>query len=126
VPRLAHSFSVRVQLLFAIGLAGAGTGQQMLFSTPGAELPDVYLSKSVAFLEECKLGNTGACTNNAPDQSDTTYTVVLTHPPGMREDETVGCSIQREAQQLVVDALVCMCGNKGEGGGDAHVPMKVD
>ena len=51
----------------------------MLFSSPGAELPDVYLSESVIFLDE-----TSKSSNNKK-----TYTVVLTHPPGMREDETV-------------------------------------
>jgi hypothetical protein len=57
---------------------GGGSGRSMLFSTPGVELPDVYLSESVVFLEE------------DPSKSNSkTYTVVLTHPPGMREDETV-------------------------------------
>ena len=48
----------------------------MLFSSPGAELPDVYLSESVIFLNEA---------------ATETYSIVLTHPPGMREDETVRC-----------------------------------
>ena len=48
----------------------------MLFSSPGAELPDVYLSESVIFLNEA---------------ASETYSIVLTHPPGMREDETVRC-----------------------------------
>lgn len=56
------------------------TGRDMLFSNPGAELPDVYLSESVVFVEES--------TANPPSNQQT-YTVVLTHPPGMREDETV-------------------------------------
>jgi hypothetical protein len=57
---------------------GGGSGRSMLFSTPGVELPDVYLSESVVFLEE------------DPSKSNSkTYTVVLTHPPGMREDETI-------------------------------------
>ena len=64
---------------FCATLAGAqdlGTGRDMLFSNPGAELPDVYVSESVLFVQE-----------SAEDA--TTYTVVLTHPPGMREDETI-------------------------------------
>ena len=56
------------------------TSREMLFSSPGAELPDVYLSESVIFLDECA---GASCTNKK------TYTVVLTHPPGMREDETI-------------------------------------
>ena len=55
-------------------LNAEGTGRDLLFSNPGAELPDVYLSKSVIFASE-----------GDADQ----YSVVLTHPPGMREDETV-------------------------------------
>jgi hypothetical protein len=55
------------------------TARDMLFSNPGAELPDVYLSESVVFVEESDAGTT----------NEQTYTVVLTHPPGMREDETV-------------------------------------
>jgi len=51
------------------------TSREMLFSSPGAELPDVYLSESVIFLDECA---GASCTNKK------TYTVVLTHPPGMR------------------------------------------
>ena len=39
----------------------------------------VYLSESVVFVEESDAGTTNS----------ETYTVVLTHPPGMREDETV-------------------------------------
>ena len=64
---------------FCATLAGAqdlGTGRDMLFSNPGAELPDVYVSESVLFVQE------------SADEA-TTYTVVLTHPPGMREDETI-------------------------------------
>lgn len=59
--------------------ADASTARNMLFSNPGAELPDVYLSESVVFVEESDAGTTNS----------QTYTVVLTHPPGMREDETV-------------------------------------
>jgi hypothetical protein len=55
------------------------TARDMLFSNPGAELPDVYLSESVVFVEESDAGTT----------NEQTYTVVLTHPPGMREDETI-------------------------------------
>ena len=60
-------------------LASESTGRDMLFSNPGAELPDVYLSESVVFVEE----------SDATTSNQETYTVVLTHPPGMREDETV-------------------------------------
>eukprot|EP01052_Picozoa_sp_SAG31_P009701 SAG31_NODE_515_length_14710_cov_6.289097_11_plen_369_part_00 len=51
-----------------------GTGREMLWSDPAADLPDVLLSTSVEYLTE---------------GSDFTYTVVLTHQPGMREDQTV-------------------------------------
>ena len=62
-------------------LAGeGGTGREMLFSSPGAELPDVYLSESVIFLNEA---------------ASDTYSIVLTHPPGMREDETVRVTAPR-------------------------------
>ena len=40
---------------FCATLAGAqdlGTGRDMLFSNPGAELPDVYVSESVLFVQE--------------------------------------------------------------------------
>ena len=53
-----------------------GTGRDLLFSNPGAELPDVYISESVIFTQESAI-------------EAETYTVVLTHPPGMREDETI-------------------------------------
>ena len=66
-------------MMYALARADPSTGRDMLFSTPGAELPDVYLSESVIFLDE-----SSKSTNNKK-----TYTVVLTHPPGMREDETV-------------------------------------
>jgi hypothetical protein len=46
----------------------------MLFSDPGSALPDVFISTSVRHVAE---GDSFA------------YTVVLTHTPGMREDETV-------------------------------------
>ena len=62
--------------------AQPSTSREMLFSNPGAELPDVYLSESVVFVEESTAGTA----------NEQTYTVVLTHPPGMREDETV-CSL---------------------------------
>lgn len=62
---------------------------EMLFSTPSAELPDVYLSESVLFASECVLNAQGKCTVTDSPNSVKSYTVVLTHPPGMREDETV-------------------------------------
>ncbi len=46
----------------------------MLFSDPASALPDVFISTSVRHITE---GESFA------------YTVVLTHPPGMREDETI-------------------------------------
>ena len=54
--------------------AADGTGRDMLFTNPVAELPDVYISESVLFLEE---------------GVSAFYTVQLTHQPGVREDETV-------------------------------------
>ena len=51
-----------------------GTGRDLLFSNPGASLPDIYLSDSVKF---------------ASEGGHFFYSIVLTHPPGMREDETV-------------------------------------
>ena len=51
-----------------------GAGRRQLFSTPAQPLPDVYVSKSVVDLDEGK---------------STTYTIQLTHAPGMREDGTV-------------------------------------
>lgn len=53
---------------------GAGGGRELLFTDPTALLPDVYISKTL------HLGTEG----------DTfSYTVVLTHAPGVREDETI-------------------------------------
>ena len=57
------------------------TGRDVLFSNPSAELPDVYISESVIFTSE----TASRMTPEAPQE----YTVVLTHPPGMREDETI-------------------------------------
>ena len=74
-------------------LNAEGTGRDLLFSNPGAELPDVYLSKSVIFASE-----------GDADQ----YSVVLTHPPGMREDETVRAPPKRACEagaRGFVDAL---------------------
>ena len=53
---------------------GEGTGRDLLFSDPASSLPDVYISTSVRHVTE---GDSFA------------YTVALTHPPGMREDETI-------------------------------------
>ena len=50
------------------------TARRQMFSVPSAALPDVYVSESAVQLVEGQ---------------STTYTVVLTHPPGMREDPTV-------------------------------------
>jgi hypothetical protein len=64
------------------------TARDMLFSNPGAELPDVYLSESVVFVSE----------DNSGTENQQTYTVVLTHPPGMREDETVRAAPKRACE----------------------------
>lgn len=56
------------------GEEGEGTGRDLLFSDPASALPDVFISTSVQHITE---GEAFA------------YTVVLTHPPGMREDETI-------------------------------------
>ena len=50
------------------------TGRDLLFSDPASSLPDVHISASVRHVTE---GESFA------------YTVVLTHAPGMREDETI-------------------------------------
>jgi hypothetical protein len=71
--------------------AEGSTSRDMLFSNPGAELPDVYLSESVVFVEEKCDGN--VCTDNQK-----AYTIVLTHPPGMREDETVRIAAHKRAR----------------------------
>ena len=67
------------------------TARDMLFSNPGAELPDVYLSESVVFVSESTVAGSGAATgaNSGADANRAEYSVVLTHPPGMREDETI-------------------------------------
>ena len=64
---------------------GLGTSRDLLFSNPGASLPDIYLSESVKF---------------APEGTDFFYSVVLTHPPGMREDETVSPRSSLHAPRL--------------------------
>jgi len=59
---------------FAAAQDSGGTGRDLLFSNPGASLPDIYLSDSVKF---------------ASEGGHFFYSIVLTHPPGMREDETI-------------------------------------
>ena len=59
---------------FCSRTGSGGTGRDLLFSNPGASLPDIYLSDSVKF---------------ASEGGHFFYSIVLTHPPGMREDETV-------------------------------------
>ena len=58
----------------AVATAQDGTGRDLLFSDPTAELPDVRISESVKYVNE---------------GSSFYYTVELTHKPGMREDQTV-------------------------------------
>ena len=50
------------------------SGRDMLWSDPTADLPDVLLSESIVY---------------ATEGDAFTYTVVLTHAPGMREDQTI-------------------------------------
>jgi len=59
-----------------VGVAAAqdGTGRDLLFSDPTADLPDVRISESVKYVNE---------------GSSFYYTVELTHAPGMREDQTI-------------------------------------
>ena len=57
----------------AVATAQDGTGRDLLFSDPTAELPDVRISESVKYVNE---------------GSSFFYTVQLTHQPGLREDQT--------------------------------------
>ena len=87
-------------------LNAEGTGRDLLFSNPGAELPDVYLSQSVLFASE----------GDAKQ-----YSVVLTHPPGMREDETVRPEPPRARDGRGVGGLLagppgCVAGDRAEAG----------
>ena len=70
--------TIRCILIAAMAAIAAAaeddSARRKLYASPKAELPDVYLSKSVIF------GTEG---------DSVTYTVVLTHQPGMKEDETV-------------------------------------
>jgi hypothetical protein len=73
---LAYVSAIAAICATLVSAQGLMTGSDMLFSNPGAELPDMYISESVLVMQE-----------NATDA--TLYTVVLTHPPGIREDEIV-------------------------------------
>ena len=61
-------------LSMATALDSVSTGRTQLFSDAGGPLPDVVMSESFLTVAE---GDT------------VTYTVALTHAPGMREDETI-------------------------------------
>jgi hypothetical protein len=86
---------------FAQDLGDASTGREMLFSSPGAELPDVYLSESVIFLNEA---------------ASETYSIVLTHPPGMREDETIDLDNDEVRIYLTSSQEVFQQDDSGTGG----------
>eukprot|EP01048_Picozoa_sp_COSAG05_P029832 COSAG05_NODE_10031_length_587_cov_0.745902_1_plen_132_part_01 len=58
----------------AVDVGAPGAARRRLFSDPAQAMPDVYMSESVVELDEGK---------------SATYTVQLTHAPGMREDGTV-------------------------------------
>jgi hypothetical protein len=76
---LAHVSSIVAICTTLASAQGLMTGRDiLLFSNPGAELaiPNMYISESVFVMQE-----------NATNA--TLYTVVLTHPPGIREDETI-------------------------------------
>ena len=70
----------RVHILLLLPLvAGVAQGEEtpgrsLLFHDPSESLPDVLLSESFA---------------SAAEGTTFTYTAVLTHTPGMREDETI-------------------------------------
>ena len=72
-----RSFAAAAVAALGVSFAAAqdeeGTGRDLLWSNPTADLPDVLLSKSVEYVTE---GSTFF------------YTVVLTHQPGLREDLT--------------------------------------
>jgi hypothetical protein len=73
---LAYVSAIAAICATLVSAQGLMTGSDMLFSNPGAELPDMYISESVVVMQE-----------NTTDA--TLYAVVLTHTPGMREDETI-------------------------------------
>ena len=71
----------------------------MLFSDPGSALPDVFISTSVRHVTE---GDSFA------------YTVVLTHTPGMREDETVDMLNAARASPPVTLEFRCSVEKEGK------------